>query len=131
MSLLIPGQSTVFRARNFVHSIPFCPWCRIFKISDLKVSGTTTCKSFKINPLYKASESFMVKYGLTFVVFGSVHLFWNCNIPYICVSVIICCKRSSLTWHDYYRMDKIIHLVAFNLRCAVGQWSPAEDVCNE
>ena len=75
MSLLILGQWTVFRARNFVRSIPICPWCRIFKISDIKVSGTTKRKSFKYKHLYKVSESFTVKYGLNFVVSGSAHAF--------------------------------------------------------
>ena len=81
------------------------PWCRIFKISDIKVSGTTKRKSFKYNHLYKVSESFTVKYGLNFVVSGSAHAFWicnttDCNISSFCVSVIICGRGSSLIWHD-------------------------------
>ena len=75
MSLLIPGQITVFRARNFVRSIPICPWIRIFKIRDLKVSGTTMHKSLRINPTYKVSESFAVKHSLTFVVSASIYPF--------------------------------------------------------
>ena len=45
-------------------------------MSDLKVSGTTTRKSFKINALYKVSESFTVNYDLTFVVSESIHPIW-------------------------------------------------------